>query len=74
VPPLALNLITNTLLKHYTNNTDNSINVINHPLPQNFSQTLLEISQRDLRSFLLGNLTNWTFFVCIIFSWILFFF
>jgi len=39
VPPLALNLISNTLLKYYTNTTSNNIYVINHPLPRDLDMT-----------------------------------
>lgn len=54
VPPLTLNLISNTLLKHFTNNSLNSINVINHPLPRNMSDVIQEISKQDIVSYLLG--------------------
>ncbi len=44
IPPLTLNLITNTLFKYYTNSTKSSINLINHPLPRDESDLLKKAS------------------------------
>ena len=51
VAPLALNLITNALLKTYTNSTESAINVINHPLPSNMSEVLKAASNKNMNSF-----------------------
>lgn len=57
-PPLALNLITNALLKHYTNSSQSSINIINRPLPKNFTETLTESSNKNLNSFRIASALN----------------
>jgi ATP-binding cassette subfamily A (ABC1) protein 3 len=51
--PLSLNLITNTLYKHYSNNSEYSINLVNHPLPRNLTELANEINKADITSFLL---------------------
>ncbi len=51
-PPLTLNLITNTLFKHFSNSSDNKINLINHPLPRNLTE-MTETYKQDLTSFLI---------------------
>ncbi len=53
-PPLALNLLTNTLFKHYTNSSENTINIINHPLPRNKSEKHQEVSVKNLTSYKLA--------------------
>ena len=55
IPPLTLSLITNALLKHYSNNSESTINVINHPLPRNMSDVINEITKKDIVSFLLSS-------------------
>ncbi len=51
VPPLALNVISNTLLKYFTNNTNNTINVINHPLPRNIEDKISDLQLKDATGF-----------------------
>ncbi len=51
VPPLAVNLLTNTLLRYFSRSMNTSINVINHPLPRNLTDITNEISNKDLTSF-----------------------
>lgn len=51
VPPLAVNLLTTTLLKYFTRSTSNSITIINHPLPRNLTDITNEIKNKDLTSF-----------------------
>lgn len=53
IPPLTLNLMTNTLLKHYSNDSESSIHIINHPLPRNMTEVIVEITKKDIVSFLL---------------------
>lgn len=51
IPPLAVNLISNTLLKYYTN-LDSKITVINHPLPRNLKEKLNDlIGPKDMAGF-----------------------
>lgn len=58
VPPLVLNLITNSLLKYYTNSSDSSITVINKPLPKKNSQILKDSTSANLNSFRLATALN----------------
>jgi hypothetical protein len=51
VPPLAVNLLTTTLLKYFTRSPNSTINVINHPLPRNLTDITNEIKNKDLTSF-----------------------
>ncbi len=53
IPPLILNTMTNTLLKYYTNRSESSIHIINHPLPRNMTEVIVEITKKDIVSFLL---------------------
>ena len=50
-PPLALNHLTNTLFKYYSNSTENRINVVNHPLPRNLTEIAQDLKNRDATSF-----------------------
>ena len=58
IPPLALNLITNSLLKYYTNNSHSSITVINKPLPKQHVQILKESTKTNLNSFRIATSLN----------------
>lgn len=51
MPPLALNLLTNTLYRYFTRSRTNRITVINHPLPREISDITNEIANKDLTSF-----------------------
>jgi len=51
LPPLAVNLLTNTLLRYFSQSARSTINVINHPLPRNLTDIANEISNKDLTSF-----------------------
>lgn len=50
-PPLALNSLTNTLFKLYTNRNESQITVINHPLPRNLSEIINDFNLSDPTSF-----------------------
>nr|UOU03313.1 ATP-binding cassette subfamily A3-2 [Brachionus rubens] len=50
IPPLALNLITNTLFQFYTNRST-KIKVINHPLPRNLNDQLSDLQLKDVAGF-----------------------
>ncbi|RNA25639.1 ATP-binding cassette sub-family A member 3-like [Brachionus plicatilis] len=58
VAPLSLNLITNSLFKYFTNSSQNSITVINNPLPKNPSEILNESSFKSLNNFRIGTALN----------------
>ena len=51
MPPLAINLITNALYKHYTNNSKYSINLANQPLPRNISEIINDLSKQEIVSY-----------------------
>lgn len=51
VAPLALNLITNSLFKLYTNSSDRKITVINHPLPRNLKEKLSDLQLKNMAGF-----------------------
>jgi len=55
VPPLATNVITNTLFKYYTNSTDNKIIVNNHPLPRNLQGKITDQQLKDMTGFNVGS-------------------
>nr|QUF59427.1 ATP-binding cassette transporter Abca3-1 [Brachionus angularis] len=50
IPPLALNLITNTLFKYYSS-INNKITVINHPLPRNLKEKLDDLQIKNMAGF-----------------------
>nr|QUF59428.1 ATP-binding cassette transporter Abca3-2 [Brachionus angularis] len=50
IPPLALNLITNTLFKYYSS-INNKITVINHPLPRNLKEQLDDFQIKNMAGF-----------------------
>jgi ATP-binding cassette, subfamily A (ABC1), member 3 len=50
-PALALNAISNALLKYYTNSSESSITVINHPLPRSFSDRINDLQFKDVTGF-----------------------
>jgi ATP-binding cassette subfamily A (ABC1) protein 3 len=71
VPPMALNFISNTLLKYYTNSTSNNIFVINHPLPRDLNEQLSDLTLKDMTGFNVA--TGLTFgFAFLISSFIIF--
>ena len=55
VPPLATNVITNTLFKYYTNSTENKIIVNNHPLPRNLQGKITDQQLKDMTGFNVGS-------------------
>lgn len=61
VSPLAINTMSNTLLKYYTNSNASSINVINHPLPRQIKDIAKEIEGIDMKSFNLASGLNFGF-------------
>nr|QNH67859.1 ATP-binding cassette transporter subfamily A member 3 X2 [Brachionus rotundiformis] len=50
IPPLAISLITSTLLKFYTDESS-KITVINHPLPRNLKDQLNDMQLKDVAGF-----------------------
>lgn len=62
VPPLAVNLISNSLFKHYGNSINNTITVINHPLPRNLQEKITDLQLKDMTGFnVASGLTFWIF-------------
>ena len=55
VPPLTVNLMTNTLFKYYTNSTENKIIVNNHPLPRNLQGKITDQQLKDQTGFNVGS-------------------
>jgi ATP-binding cassette, subfamily A (ABC1), member 3 len=51
IPPLTLNLISNSLYKYYSKSSTNTINVINHPLPRTLDEKVNDNQSRDATSF-----------------------
>jgi ATP-binding cassette, subfamily A (ABC1), member 3 len=51
VRPLTLNLLTNSLLKYYSNSTTSHINIINHPLPRNVTEKISDLQLKDMTGF-----------------------
>lgn len=51
VPPLSLNLITNSLLKLYSKSNESAITIINHPLPRNLTEIITDQLNKDMTSF-----------------------
>lgn len=58
VPALVLNLITNSLLKHYTNSSDSSITVINRPLPKNMTESISDSANKNMNNFRIASGLN----------------
>jgi hypothetical protein len=50
-PALALNAISNALLKYYTNSSESSIRVINHPLPRSLADRINDLQLKDVTGF-----------------------
>ena len=50
-PTLALNVLSNTLLKYFTNNTENRITVINHPFPRDVKAKASDLQLKDATGF-----------------------
>ena len=51
VPPLAVNTISNMLIKYLTNNSRSTINVINHPLPRDIKAKASDLKLKDSTGF-----------------------
>ena len=60
-PPLAVNLITNALLKHFTNSTESKIVVINKPLSKNFSEKIEKSTEKNMNNFRIASGLNFGF-------------
>ena len=61
VPPLILNLITNTLYKYYSSLINNTITVVNHPLPRRSQDKLSDLQLKDLTGFNVASGTSFGF-------------
>jgi ATP-binding cassette subfamily A (ABC1) protein 3 len=71
VPPLALNLLTNTLFKYYTNSSESQITVNNHPLPRDLQGKITDQQLKDMTGYNIG--TGLTFgFSFLIASFVIF--
>jgi ATP-binding cassette subfamily A (ABC1) protein 3 len=71
IPPMALNVMSNTLFKYFTNSTANKITVINHPLPRNLKEKVTDLQLKDATGFNIG--TGLTFgFSFLIASFVIF--
>ena len=51
VPPMALNFLTTSLFNVFTNSTGRSITVINHPLPRNLQDEVVDLELKDMTGF-----------------------
>lgn len=58
VPPLAVNLVTNALLKYFTNSSKSSITCINRPLPKNYTEKLHDSTNKNMNSFRISSALN----------------
>ena len=61
VPPLILNLITNTLYKYYSSSSNNTITVINYPLPRRTQDELSDLQLKDPTGFNVASGTSFGF-------------
>lgn len=55
VAPLALSLITNTLLQYVTNSSNYSITTVNHPMPRSIQEELHDMGFKDVTGFNVGS-------------------
>ncbi|CAF0888563.1 unnamed protein product [Brachionus calyciflorus] len=51
IPPLAISLITSSLLQYYTNEPKNRITVINHPFPRDLNEQINDLQLKDVAGF-----------------------
>lgn len=61
VPPLILNLITNALYKYYTNSSNNTLTVINDPLPRRTEDEISDLQLKDSTGFNIASGTSFGF-------------
>jgi ATP-binding cassette, subfamily A (ABC1), member 3 len=58
VAPLAVNLVTNALFKHFTNSIESKIHVINRPWPKNATEILNDATNKNMNSFRVATALN----------------